>query len=145
MSFGAPLRDSFIKIGIQICFLKDRVNNVDRVVSSVLSVRHAAALGLHQPGILDSLLTQAELEHFDSADQVLVDVLLCLELALKLGDLGAHLAFLEEPLCLFGEVCALHLFQRADDLVEVDLLATACIVVAPHNERAAVVIVAVIV
>lgn len=50
--------------------------------------------------VLDALLSQRELEHFDAADQIVVDVLLRPQLRIQLVDLELHLLLFEDEVSL---------------------------------------------
>ena len=105
LSFGSALSDSFIEVGVEVCFFQNRVNDVDWSIS-ILGC--PTGLRLQESSVFDSFLTQAELKHLDSLDKILVDILLSSQLALELSDLGIHLTLFEKPLCLLREVSPLH-------------------------------------
>ena len=83
MRLGTSLGDALVEICIQVSLFKNRVNNVDWSIPILTcSTILVGRLLLHESCVLDALLSQAELQHFDPANEVLIDVLLRLQLAL---------------------------------------------------------------
>jgi len=63
LCLGSPLGNSLVQIGIQIGLLHDLADDIgvaDRLDVQIVTLR--------QLGILDPLLPQGELQHFDSSD-----------------------------------------------------------------------------
>lgn len=134
LGLGASLSNPFVQVCIEIGFVQDRVNDVDGCVTVLLiAATSVTTTLLQQPRILDALLAEAELKHLNAPNQVLVDVSLRLQLALKLGNLRRHLALFEEPFSLLCKVRALHVLKGSNDLVELDHLATARSVRSPEH------------
>ena len=75
MGFCPPFGDSFIQISVQVCFIEDGIDDINRRIAILVSTC-TDRLVLHEPGVFDTLLSQAELKHLDPADEVLVDILL---------------------------------------------------------------------
>ena len=118
LSFGSSLGDFFIKIRIQVCLLKHILYYVRAVGTATIVLLVNLSMALEKLGILDSLLSETELKHFDALDQVLVDVLLRCQLTLQLTDTLLHLRLLEQPLSLVRVLLPVHVFERVEDLVQ---------------------------
>jgi hypothetical protein len=112
LGFRTALCNFLVEIRVDVGVLKGLPNDICR----------ARLSGIDQPSVLDSFLPQTELEHLDSLDEVLVDVLLPFEHALQLSNSLLELGLLKEPFGLFCVVGALQVLQRGDDLVKWDRL-----------------------
>jgi len=87
LSLRPPLGNALIQICIQVGLLEHLPNNV--------GTPYVKVLALCKLRILDSLLSQREFKHFNSLDQIVVDVFLGLEVGGQLIDFGGHLLFLK--------------------------------------------------
>ena len=120
LRLGSAFGDTFIEGCVEVSLFQHRIYNIDGCVAILVVVLLIVTLLLHESCVFDALFAQAELQHLDPADEILVNVLLRLQLAFQLRDLRCHLAFFKEPFSLFCEVCPLHIFQRCDNLVKLD-------------------------
>ena len=77
MGLGSAFGDAFVEGGVEVGLFQHGIYYVDGCVAVLIVLGIAVTpLLLHESGVLDALLSQAELEHLDAANQVLVDVLL---------------------------------------------------------------------
>jgi len=87
LSLRPPLGNALIQIGVQVGLLEYLTDNV--------SAAHVKVLALCKLCVLDSLLPQREFKHFNSLDEIVVDVFLGFEVGGQLIDFGSHLLFLK--------------------------------------------------
>jgi len=128
LGFGPPLCDFVVQSGVQVGSVEDTADDVDglaRVCSISIAGVFLGGHVAHHSSVFYSLFSQTEFKHFDALYQVLVYAFLPSEHTLELVYSLCHLTLLEEVLCLFCELCALHIFERGHNLIQWDLLACA--------------------
>lgn len=112
------LRHPLVQVRIQIRLLHDLPDDV-----SVSDRLHIQIVALSELCVFDSLLSEGELEHLNSPDKVVVDVLLGLELRAQLVDTRNHLLLFENEFRFSLISCLLLLSQEVNDAVHGNLFA----------------------
>ena len=80
-----------------------------------VGISYVKVLRLSKLSVLDSLLSEGELEHLDSLEQIVVDVLLSLQLSCQLVDSCGHLLLFEHEFSLPLIVLSLSVPQEVHD------------------------------
>ena len=110
-SLSSPFGDLFVEVAIQIGLLQDLSYDICGPSGCL-----GAASG--KLGVLDALLSERELEHLDSLDEVAIYVFLRAQLGLELMYALLHLRLFKEPLGLPRVDLALVLLQKVNNVGE---------------------------
>jgi hypothetical protein len=115
LGLGSSLGDPLVQIGVEVGLLHDLSDNIGAPNVQVVS--------LGQLGILNSLLAEGELQHFDPLNQVIIYVFLSLELCGQLVDTSGHLLLLKDEFGLTGVTGALLVLQEIHNAVHSKIIA----------------------